>query len=274
MAAAVLSSSWSMHAAQNLKPGENTLTFITSARQSGAQEVKWRLRAVETPPPYDLGKESFRVVVPKSNQPDVPHGLFIWINAGNRPAVPNDWLSVLAKRRLIFAGAHNSGNRRNIFDRIRLAVDLNHNLRGILNVDDRRVYVSGFSGGGRVASMVGVSYADMFSGAVCWMGANFYRAVKSPTGKWYRQGYIPDAEVLGIAKRNCRYVLVTGDKDFNLDNTLAVFHEGFRKGLFQHSELLQIPEHGHRLPAGNWLARALDLLEQAAKSTNPDPVSK
>ena len=242
--------------------GELAVHIKASARQSGADEVKWRLRAAETPPTYDVAKESFRVIVPDGLSPQAPPGILIWISAGNEPTVPKDWFPVLQRRRLVFAGARHSGNRRNIFDRIRLAVDLNHHLRTTLKPDLSRVYVSGFSGGGRVASMVGVGYADMFTGTICWMGANFYRPVQGPSGNWYRQGYLPDDDVLRIAKQRCGYVLVTGDKDFNLDNTLGVFDTGFQHERFQRARLLRIPDQGHRLPPGEWLERALDLLEK------------
>ena len=135
------------------------------------------MSALEQPPIYYVKQESYSILVPKGYKKEVPHGLFIWISAGANASIPKEWEKVLADKKLIFIGALNSGNPRNVFDRMRLAIDANHNLRGLYNVDGRRVYVSGFSGGSRVASMVSVCYADMFSGAVCFMGANFYKDV-------------------------------------------------------------------------------------------------
>ena len=86
-------------------------------------------------------------------------------------------------------------------------------MRQRFNVDPRRVYISGFSGGGRVASCLGVAYADIFSGAMPFMGVNFYRDVPAPHGKKFRLNYLPHKDLLAIAKKDGRFVLVTGSDD-------------------------------------------------------------
>src|SRR5207248_2287400 len=110
-------------------------------------------------------------------------GLFIWISASDAPRIPADWEAVLAARKLLFIGAVQSGNKRDILDRIRLAIDANVGMRKRCRIDGRRVYVSGFSGGARVASMVGVAFADLFSGAMPFMGVNFYTELPAGDGK-------------------------------------------------------------------------------------------
>ncbi len=250
------------------KPGESVIQFRTSATQSRGAELKSRLHALDDIPPFYLIKEKFRIIVPKEYTHKEPWGLFIWVSPGNTANIPKDWEAVLAKRKLIFIGANNSGNRRNIFDRFRMAVDANHNMRQRFNIDGRRVYVSGFSGGGRVASMLAVAYADMFSGTIAWMGVNFYEPLPAGGGSVYNPYFIPDDEVLAIAKKNCRFVLVTGEKDFNLDNTRSTFVNGFQKHGFSNAHYLEIPNQGHRPPGAEWLKKALDLLEQ------PEPETK
>ena len=136
--------------------------------------MKWRLHSVENPGALDLAKEKFQLIVPGSYKHADKWGLFIWISPSDTPSIPADWEPVLAARKLLFVGALKSGNPRNIFERVRLAVAANASMRERFNVDGRRVYVSGFSGGGRVASMVGVAYADRFSGAMPFMGVNYY----------------------------------------------------------------------------------------------------
>ncbi len=249
------------------KTGASEIQFRTSAMQSRGAELKSRMHALDAIPPFNLIKEKFRLIVPKDYKHEEPWGLFIWVSPGDTASIPKAWEAELAKRKLIFIGANNSGNRRNIFDRFRMAIDANHNMRQRFNIDGRRVYVSGFSGGGRVASMLGVAYADMFGGTIAWMGVNFYEPLPSANGRIYNPSFIPDDEVLAIAKKTCRFVLVTGEKDFNLDNTKSTFTAGFQKHGFSYARYLEIPAQGHRLPGARWFIEAMNLLEQRETET-------
>lgn len=249
--------------------GKSTVAFTTLPQQAEADEVKWRLHSVETPGAFDLAKEKFQLIVPSTYKHTDKWGVFIWISPGDTAAISADWEPVLAARKLLFAGALKSGNPRNIFDRVRLAVAANHALRDRFNVDGRRVYVSGFSGGGRVASMVGVAYADMFSGTIPFMGVNFYEDIPAGDGKTtYGANFIPDDEVLAIAKKFCRYALVTGEKDFNRAGTKTVFEQGFKKEGFANVTYLEAPGVAHSPPPAKWLEQALEFLD-AGKGTKP-----
>lgn len=246
-----------------VKAGERgTIAIPSSPIQSDAGQLKLRLHAAEDPPDFDVSKELFEVLVPKAYTASEPFGLFIWISAGNTPAIPKDWEAVLAEKKLIFVGARNSGNPRNIFDRMRMAIDANVHLRSLYNIDGRRVYVSGFSGGSRVASMLGVCFAEMFSGTICFMGVNFYIDVTGEDGRTYGLNYVPDEQVVDLARQFCRYALVTSEKDFNRGNTRAVFTQGFQKEGFAHAKLFEVPGIGHQPPSADWLARALDHLDE------------
>lgn len=253
------------------KPGvRSTITFDESPPHSDALEVKLRLSAAETPPPYDVKKESFDILLPKNFRKGDPHGMFIWISASDKPSIPAEWEAVLAEKKLIFIGAHKSGNPRSVFDRMRLAIDANYNVRKLATIDPARVYLSGFSGGARVASMLGVCYADLFPGTICCMGVNFYADVATPDGKQtFRIGYLPHDEFVKIAKAQCRYVLVTGEKDFNLPNTQAVFTNGFQKEGFKAVEMLNIPAQGHSPPQAEWLKKAIEFLDAGAAKKKP-----
>jgi len=246
------------------KPGERTpITFSESPPHSDALEVKLRLSASETPPAYDVKKEVFDILLPKNYRESDPHGLFIWISASDKPTIPAEWEPVLAEKKLIFIGAHQSGNPRSVFDRMRLAIDANFNIRKLANVDPARVIVSGFSGGSRVASMLGVCYADIFPATLCCMGVNFYTDVASPDGKQtFRLGYLPHDDFVKMAKQECRYVLITGEKDFNLPNTQAVFTHGFQKEGFKSVQMLNIPAQGHSPPKAEWLKKAIEFIDK------------
>ena len=50
-------------------------------------------------------------------------------------------------------------------------------------IDESRIYVAGFSGGGKVASMLAVIYPEVFDGAIPMGGTGFYRHVPIPDKK-------------------------------------------------------------------------------------------
>lgn len=255
-----------------LEPGVwSTVRFRESPPQSADPiQVRYRLMAAEDPPAYDVAKESYRILLPGDWDGKSPLGLFIWIHAGDTPQIPEEWEKILTKHQLVFIGANRSGNPRNIFDRIRLAVDANHNVRQQLPIDGRRVYVSGFSGGSRVASMLGVAWGEMFSGTICCMGVNFYTDVAAPDGKVYGLSYLPDEDLLPLVKKHCRFALVTGEKDFNRPNTLGAFENGFEKEGFAHARVFDIPGQGHSLPPAAWLDQAISFVDEG-KRTAPAP---
>jgi len=251
------------------KAGERgTITIPKSPVQSEAEQLKLRLHALENPPAYDVSREVFEVIVPPKYKPADPHGLFIWISSGNSPAIPKEWEAMLVAKKLIFVGARNSGNPRNLFDRMRMAIDANVHLRTLYQIDGRRVYVSGFSGGSRVASMLGVCYAEMFSGTICCMGVNFYTDVVGDDGKTYGLNYIPDDEVAALAKKFCRYALFAGEKDFNRPNTRAAYEQGFKKEGFTNVKLFDVPGIGHQPPPADWLGKAIDYLDEGKPAGN------
>ncbi|MCB1204436.1 MAG: hypothetical protein KDN18_09265 [Verrucomicrobiae bacterium] len=246
-----------------------TVHFSESPPQSSDPlQVRYRLMAAEDPPAYEVSKESFEVILPEGWDGKKDLGLFVWIPAGDAPQIPDSWVKILAKHRLVFIGAKRSGNPRNLFDRLRLAIDANHNVRQQLPIDGRRVYVSGFSGGSRVASMLGVAWGEMFSGTICCMGVNFYTDVAAPDGKVYGLSYLPDEELLPLVKRHCRFALVTGEKDFNRPNTLGAFENGFLKEGFANVKVFDIPGHGHSPPPAEWLDRAISFVDEG-KTPSP-----
>ncbi|MEK0446313.1 MAG: hypothetical protein RLZZ399_1634 [Verrucomicrobiota bacterium] len=242
--------------------GESRQRFSVLPVQASAEEVKARLHCQENPGSFDPGADTFTVHVPSEYRHETAWGVLVWISPSDSARIPAPWLAVLAQKRLLFVGAEKAGNPRNILDRIRLAVSANVAMRERFHVDGRRVYVAGFSGGGRVASMLGVAWADMFSGSLPMMGVNFYTDLPSADGRrLHPPQYIPDDTVLEIAKGRTRHVLITSEKDFNRADTRIVFEKGYRQEGFSHVGLLEIPGLGHGMPPAEWLDRALTALD-------------
>ena len=243
------------------RAGASDVIFEKSPDLCDADEVKARFRIKDDVGPYDVTKEKFKLVVPKTYTHAAKWGLLVYVNAGDDPGLPAEYEPILEKHKLIAVAAYKSGNGRNFYDRFRMAVDANVNLQARFNIDPKRVYVSGFSGGARIASMLAVAYADIFSGAIPLCGVNFYKDIPSEAGRAWSCNYIPVDEAIQIAKSTGRFVLVTGEKDMNLQNTRAVFEHGFKQEGYKHVQLLEVPAMGHATPPAEWFDKGLNFLD-------------
>jgi predicted peptidase len=243
----------------DFKAGRSDVVFKESAPHCDKDELKARFRASDRIPDYDVAREKFQVFVPKDYSHATAHGLFIWINPGDGAGLPGGWEAVLARHKFIAVSAYNSGNNRNAFDRFRLAVDASFNMPKRFNIDPKRVYVAGFSGGGRIAGMLGIAYADLFNGAIPVCGVNFYKTLVGTTQR-FSLSFVPADEVVAIAKKDGRFVLITGEKDFNRENTRTMFEAGFQAEGYKHVHYIEVPGLAHATPGADVLDKALGLM--------------
>jgi hypothetical protein len=241
--------------------GSSDVTFEQSSPKGEADVMKSRLHFKIEPNAYTVKQEKFRILVPASYAHEDKWGLFVYMNPGDDAGIPEGYAPLLEKHRLLAVAPYKAGNERNSAERFRLALDAQFNLVKRFNIDPARVYISGMSGGGRVASILGISYADVFPGAIPFCGVNFYTAIPSEPGRVWPPQYSPASDTLRTAKSSSRFVLVTGEKDMNLKNTQAVYDLGFKKEGFKHVLLLNVPDMGHSPPPAEWFDKGLEFLD-------------
>jgi predicted esterase len=250
----------------NTVPGvHENVQFLDRAPYSDATNIARHLGYTVELPPYSLTNESFRVIEPSTAETNKPWGLLVWISPNDNAAIPQDWQLELNRRGLLFVSAVHSGNSRHPLDRFRLALDATCNMCRRYNVDRRRIFVGGFSGGARMASMLGIGYGDIFSGTLCVCGVNFYLDLPVSAGKYYPGTFVPDPGALLRAKRTGRFVLVTGELDENRENTKSASRNGFMREGFHHVLYLEVPGMGHAMPESQTFAQALDYLADEKK---------
>ena len=247
--------------------GRFLVSFRDGSVVSDVETLAERLgepQAAEVPrPPLDA--ESFDVFVPSSYRPDGSWGLFVWVSpmpegGTARPEIH----AALAEAKLIWIGAVDAGNGRAVRDRVALALDGATAMQGLYSVDPERVWASGYSGGGRVASALAVAFPEVFRGAFCWYGVDFYEPVPAadrPGAHWPAGFAPPPRGVLRDVRRSARLVLLTGSLDFNHLQT-HVMAERYLDAGFRHVEVLEIPgaDHYHGLDA-EYLLRGVAALE-------------
>lgn len=262
--------------------GVQTVSFTERSPLSTVGEITTRFR-VELPNPpadYTITDELFEVYVPESYDGSEPFGLLVWINAGTRGEPPQHYLPILDRHKLIWVGANDAGNPRSFWHRAGLALDGLHNITRTYRIDPLRTYISGVSGGGRCASRVGLVYADRFAGAFPLIGVDFFMRVPHPDSRemvmkfWAPEFNPPTPDILRRAKRDGRYVLLTGETDGNRDQTLSTYLFGYQRAKFDHVTYLEVPGMGHTLPPADWFERGITALDEPLEAIRERRESK
>lgn len=194
--------------------------------------------AADTPIEWD-------VYVPVGYDPESPAGVMVYVSPDNSGEIPSGWKTVMEDHNLIWIGANNSGNKIDGRLRVTYAILAPSLARKSYNIDQDRVYISGLSGGGRIASIVAPEYAHIFKGAVYNCGVNF----------WGRN----TPKRLEQIKNN-RYVFVTGSGDFNRRETKKAY-KSYKKAGAENIQLFDIAHMGHENPNGSKFGQAIDFLD-------------
>jgi len=234
--------------------------FSRPAPYATPREINRRLHISAGGKASALAAERFQVIVPGTFSTNLTWGLLVWISPGDTPEIPSGWEVELAKQQLLFVGAYNCGNQRPIWERVSLALEAAFNMCRLYKIDTNRIIVGGFSGGGRIAGMVGIGYPDIFTGTVCVCGVGFYTDIPTTTGDHWARTFIPNENLLTRAKSDRRFVLLTGDQDINRENTHEVWRQGFEREGFRHVRYVEVPGLKHALPSAEVLSKALEFV--------------
>jgi poly(3-hydroxybutyrate) depolymerase len=175
---------------------------------------------------------SWRIYVPETYDASKPAGLMVYISPTSSGEIRGDWQSVIDSENLIWIGANQSGNRTRTNKRILLATLAPYLASESYEIDPDRVYLSGFSGGGKAAGLASVHLARLFKGAIFICGAESWSDA--------------EPEQLLAAAAN-RYVFVTGSRDFNNTLTRRV-HRKFERAGLVNSRLMVISGMEHSTP--------------------------
>jgi tetratricopeptide (TPR) repeat protein len=252
--------------------GRHRVTFPERSPLSGIESFVERsgmyqeeARRVPDAAGYEIGEESFQLYVPPGDPPETGYGLLVWISPTGFGGFTRSGMEEVYERRgLIAIGADNAGNPRPVWDRWGMALDAVAGLSEVFPVNPDRVYVAGYSGGGRVASGLATCFPEVFGGGFSWFGVDHFHDLPVPDrpGKlWPRDFQKPAPAVLERAREQSRFVLLTGEKDFNRSQTLAV-HEHLRRDGFRHLTLYDIPGATHYFGVPpEWMERGIEALD-------------
>ena len=151
----------------------------------------------------------------------------------------------MEQENIIWISANHSGNMTPTRKRILLASLAPYVAAEYYAIDPSRIYLSGFSGGGKAAGIASIHLAELFKGAIFICGAELWNDIR--------------ADQLATAKLN-RYVFITGSRDFNRTLTKKVHREYARVGLVN-TKLMVIPKMDHRTPDATQFREAILYLD-------------
>jgi len=243
------------------RTGVSDLKFTVSSPFSTTNSLRDRIGYVSRRSSYDPAREVYRVIVPPSYTHSRAWGLFIWIDMMDTPRIPRDWPAVLEQKGFVTVLPVRAGNRRSSGDRIRMALDARHHLPRLFNIDHGRIVVSGWSGGARIASALGVAYGDQFPNCLPMMGCVFYERIPLGGNRFFPPAYTPNAAIVNQSRNN-RFIIVTSPGDALGLECRLVYQHGFKAKGFTDVRLVSVPT-ASALPNGPWLARLLDYFQAA-----------
>jgi predicted peptidase len=187
---------------------------------------------------------TWEIYVPDSYQPKTPAGLMVYISPSMSGEIPRRWKSVMDKHNIIWIAASRSGNRVMVVRRAVFAIVAPTLAGKHYKIDRERIYLSGFSGGGKIAGMVAADYSHLFKGAIFNCGINSLDQHPPKQFELFRQNH---------------FVFVTGTMDHALEQTKKIYRQYVESGV-ENSKLMVIQNMTHRNPGSSDFDKAIQYL--------------
>jgi len=187
---------------------------------------------------------SWQVYLPATDEAETP-GVLVYVSPMDSGEIDSRWRGVMDRQNLIYISANDMGNE---IPTIRRMVMANLAVQALAKnhvFDTGRIYVSGFSGGGKVASLLATQYPEVFTGALYICGVYFWKEDQTPN--------------VGRVLRN-RFVFLSGSKDFNRVQTRRIQQRYIAAGA-AHTKLIIVPGMAHRRPDAEFLTEAILFLD-------------
>jgi predicted esterase len=200
-----------------------------------------------------LDKERFSLFIPDGPAPAAGYGLLVFVSPFEQALVPPEWRNLLSRQGMIYVAAEHSGNENDMVGRrIPLALHAYENVRKRYRLDPARVFVGGFSGGGRTAMRIALSYPDIFRGALLNSGNDPFGTAGIS---------LPAKELFALVQERSRFVFVTGELDTMVLAT-DVLTRRSAEALCVQGLVTQTMDGGHALLGPRELNQALRALQE------------
>jgi predicted esterase len=219
------------------------LTLSDLLSESAARQVEPVIPANET--------IEWQAYVPPTYDPARPAGLLVYVSPTQSGEIPRGWSDILDRHNLIWIAADRSGNSEHVARRVLLALLATAAAGKQYVLDPERIYISGLSGGGKIASMVATDQASLFRGAIYNCGVEMWDSDVPHRLEDMRQNH---------------YVFVTGTYDQALEPTKKAYRAYKRAGV-ENAKLMVIRHMTHRNPDAYDFEEALKYLDSRVHAT-------
>jgi dienelactone hydrolase len=233
---------------QPYEAGAFTLDSQTLRRRIEPRGVRYE------PATRALERERFLVRLPRGYDPRTPAGLLLFIDPSPVGEPPPPLHHAADEMGFILAGVVNTGNDRAPADRLQLALDLAATVSARYHVDQRRIYATGLSGGGRISTMLWAGFPEVVRGAVPIAGLACYQPIPIG-GHAYRADFLRPAGGRWLLVKEHRLAAITGSKDYAQGAILAAAQIMAAEGLSV--KVLDFADQGHTYPTAQRFAEAL-----------------
>lgn len=209
------------------------------------------------------GQERYDVFVPEAAGDGSPLGLLVYVSPSDEFRLPPGWGKVLDRERLLLVVARNSGNSRNMVGRrVPLALHGHGLATSRYSIDPERIYIAGFSGGGRVAQLIAFAYPDVFRGVLMFAGSDPFGEGAVPP---------PPRELMARVQSRLRIVQSTGLADSVNIAIDSRMRRSMGRMCIRNVGVVDQPRLGHGLPRASGFSKAMDaLLEPVGRPANDE----
>jgi hypothetical protein len=195
---------------------------------------------------YDSARQSYELFAPNRKDAKRPAPAILFVSAGDDPGGWKAFEGICKDKGMVFIGVRGAGNNVAQGKRVRIILDCFDDVRKQFPLDPDRTYISGFSGGGRIACGIAFALPEYFGGALPICASGDLREEQ-----WLR---------FRIADR-LSAALVTGETDFNRGE-LERWKGPMWKDQGVRTKVWVQPKMGHTLPSAATLTEAVTWLEQ------------
>ncbi len=221
-----------------LAQGQTTKTVTVSA----PTRLDWKFAAsgfgkdaAKLPAGYGSTRQKYQLYEPESYNKAKSWALVLFISPGNGPMGWKPWAKTCEKRNVFFCSPYSAGNKTAAGLRTRIVLDVLDDVRRKYRIDPDQTYLTGFSGGGRMACAIGFRLPEYVGGVIPICGTN---PISGPT---YLRHLIQDR--LSVS-------FLTGEKDFNRKEN-EVYMQPMFEELGIRSRLWVVPKLGHAIPSSD-----------------------
>ncbi len=191
------------------------------------------------------------VYVPDHYSPQRPPGVIVFVPSLSRGALPDNWRTLMDEKNLIWMGPRVAGASEPSNERVLKAILAPYAIADRYAVNRERVYIAGYSDGGKVANLVQAADPVMFSGGLYICGALFWRG--------------EDPDKFDKVLEN-RHVFIGGCAGTDTREVIEA-HEDFLEAGVENAQLFTMQAPRGWLPRPATMGQAIDYLDGEEPNT-------